>query len=85
MSSKTYCPIMTIGFSPPEEGKRDFRLCMRDCAWYDVSAEKCKINVIAEHLEYIISCVDVPGDDDYEPEDYFDDPWDDDIPTGKSP
>ena len=53
MSNKTFCPIMTIGFEPPKEGKRDLRLCMRDCAWYDPAEETCKINVIADRMEYI--------------------------------
>lgn len=62
MANKVFCPIMTIGFNPPEEGKRDLRLCMKDCAWYDFNNETCKINVIAEHLEYLISSVDGIGE-----------------------
>lgn len=65
MSSKTFCPIMTIGFGPPETGKRDLRLCMKDCTWYDIAEEKCKINVISEYLEYIMACVDTPIDGGY--------------------
>ena len=53
MSAKTFCPIMTIGFNPPEKGKRDNRLCMRDCAWYDVQGETCKISIIAEAISNI--------------------------------
>lgn len=51
MASKTFCPIMTIGFAPPEEGKRDDRICMKDCAWYNLVEETCNINVIASLLE----------------------------------
>ncbi len=50
MSSKTFCPIMTIGFDPPEKGKRDLRLCTKDCTWYNVSEEKCELNVISEYM-----------------------------------
>lgn len=53
MSNKTFCPIMTIGFNPPEKGKRDNRLCMKDCAWYDVQGETCRINTIAEAITAI--------------------------------
>lgn len=76
MGNKTYCPILTIGFGPPEEGKRDLRLCMRDCAWYDVAEETCKLNVIAERLEYILTCVDTPPEveDEYEYIPGFNDP-----------
>lgn len=63
MSTRPFCPIMTIGFNPPEEGKRDLRLCMKDCAWYDIADETCKINKIAEHLEYINAALE--GVDSY--------------------
>lgn len=58
MANKTFCPIMTIGFEPPKEGKRDLRLCMKDCEWYDIAEEKCRITTIAENLEYLISAVE---------------------------
>ena len=48
MANKTFCPIMAIGFDPPEKGKRDNRVCMKDCAWYNVSEERCAISIIAE-------------------------------------
>ncbi len=51
MTNKTFCPIMFIGFDPPSKGKRDFRLCMRDCAWYNPSEETCQINVLADLLQ----------------------------------
>lgn len=75
MANKTFCPIMTIGFGPPEKGKRDMRLCMRDCMWYDAAEENCKINVISDQLEYIMSCVDGIGDPNYE--DFLEDSYDD--------
>ena len=53
MTTKTFCPIMTIGFEPPEEGKRDNRICMKDCAWYDIKTQGCKINLLAATLENI--------------------------------
>lgn len=53
MTTKTFCPIMTIGFEPPKEGKRDNRICMRDCAWYDVKTQGCKINLISATIENI--------------------------------
>jgi len=58
MANKTFCPIMTIGFDPPKEGKRDNRTCMKDCTWYNVAEEKCNLNVIADHLEVISSLAD---------------------------
>ena len=77
MASKTFCPIMTIGFAPPEEGKRDLRLCMRDCAWYDCADETCKVNKIAENLEYIMAAIEGLGEPEYEPEKPigFDETW----------
>lgn len=74
MSNKTFCPIMTIGFNPPEKGKRDLRLCMKDCAWYDVADDTCKINKIAEHLEYINAAIDGIGEyyDEFPTDDYED-------------
>ena len=50
MSAKTFCPIMTIGFDPPKEGKRDLRLCMKDCAWYNPTENDCQVNIIANLL-----------------------------------
>lgn len=58
MANKTFCPIMTIGFDKPEKGQRDNRICMKDCSWYNLTEEKCNINVIAEHLEMIESLTD---------------------------
>ena len=53
MAAKTFCPIMTIGFDPPGQGKRDNRLCMKDCTWYNVAEETCNLNVIAESIQSI--------------------------------
>ena len=53
--SKLYCPILSIGFEAPAKGQRDNRTCMMDCAWYNLSEEKCNINVIAERMENIES------------------------------
>ncbi len=53
MAKRPFCPIMTIGFNPPEKGKTDLRLCMRDCAWYNSVEEKCNVDVIAGYLEAI--------------------------------
>ena len=58
MANKVFCPIMTIGFEPPKKGQRDNRICMKDCAWYNLSEDKCNINVITEHLEMIESLTD---------------------------
>lgn len=58
MPEKRFCPFMAIGFPAPEEGQRDMRICMKECAWYDVAEEKCAIKLIAERLEYIQSQVD---------------------------
>lgn len=91
MSNKTFCPILTIGFDPPEKGKRDNRLCMRDCAWYDPSEEKCYIEIIAEHIQMVelhsSDMSDYLGDiaekkeEDYEtysyPSGFDEDPWED--------
>ena len=96
MASKTFCPIMTIGFDPPEKGKRDNRLCMRDCAWYDPSEDKCCIKIIAEHIsmielhssdmsDYLGDLVD-KGEQDYEysyPAGFDEEPWNDNSRLGK--
>lgn len=47
------CPILTIGFAPPEEGKRDMRRCSTECAMYDESEEQCSIKTCAEMFRYI--------------------------------
>ena len=48
-----YCPIMTIGFAPPESNMPDPRKCRKDCAWYDENNESCFIVNIAEDLQHI--------------------------------
>ena len=77
MASKIFCPIMTIGFGPPETGKRDLRLCMKDCAWYNVQNEDCILNVMADSLEYILSAVDKPTGGYYDSYGNSEDLWDD--------
>lgn len=62
MANKTFCPIMTIGFDAPTKGQRDNRICMKDCAWYNLTEENCNINVIATHLEMIESLTDSIAD-----------------------
>lgn len=52
---KNFCPIMAIGFPPPDKGKRDMRVCQKDCNWYNTTEECCNINLIAERLEYLNS------------------------------
>lgn len=48
-----FCPIMTIGFDPPEKGKKDPRECRKDCTWYNTVEESCNLNVIATTLQNI--------------------------------
>lgn len=77
MASKTFCPIMMIGFNPPEEGKRDMRLCNKDCAWYDIVDETCKVNKIAEQIEYLTATMEGIGEAYYDPIGISEEPWDD--------
>lgn len=51
MTIKPLCPIMTIGFNPPETGKRDMRLCTSDCAWYNINTKECCLITIAKIVE----------------------------------
>ena len=50
---KKFCPILAIGFDPPEEGKQDMRLCSEECAWFDI--DRCAIQTIIDRLEYLQS------------------------------
>lgn len=50
-----YCPILTIGFAPPEKGQRDLRRCTKECAWYDVDEDCCAIISSLETLSGINS------------------------------
>lgn len=52
--TKKYCPIMVIGFNPPEKEKdTDPRLCHPDCAWYNEVDETCSINIISDNLDML--------------------------------
>lgn len=84
MNKPKYCPLMTIGFSPPKKGEEDLRLCKEDCAWYNLSEENCNINVLTEYAEYIMAAVESPGGsyDDYGT---YEDPWTDRGGFSKSP
>ena len=48
-----FCPIMTIGFAPPNKGEQDNRTCKKDCVWYNEDEEVCKIDNIMESLQRI--------------------------------
>ena len=58
MKTKPLCPILTIGFAPPEEGKRDIRRCNKECALYDAEYDQCSIVAILENLKYISGQLD---------------------------
>lgn len=53
MNEVKYCPILLIGFDSPAKGKKDMRVCKRDCAWYNSTTEQCCIKDIAEKVETI--------------------------------
>ena len=53
--SRPLCPILLIGFPAPEEGKRDFRRCSPECAWYDTNNKTCAVNTATELLTSISS------------------------------
>lgn len=44
------CPILLIGFNPPEKGQRDLRRCTDECALYDEEREQCSIKSCCEIL-----------------------------------
>lgn len=55
-----YCPLMMIGFNPPEKkNDKDMRKCHPDCTWFNEVEETCNLNVIADNVvavrEYIES------------------------------
>lgn len=52
------CPILTIGFAPPEEGKRDLRRCTTECALFDEENDQCSIKACAEMMKYISGQLD---------------------------
>ena len=55
---RPFCPILTIGFAPPEEGKRDLRRCTAECALYDKENDQCCIKSCAEQMNYISGQLD---------------------------
>lgn len=55
---RPFCPILTIGFAPPEEGKRDLRRCTTECALYDIENDQCSIKSCAEMVNYISGQLD---------------------------
>lgn len=48
---KPLCPILLIGFNPPEEGKRDLRRCNKECALFNEERDTCVLNALYEKLE----------------------------------
>lgn len=47
-----FCPIMTIGFAPPDsKNEDDLRYCMTDCMWYNKEEDNCNINILVNRLE----------------------------------
>ncbi len=46
-----YCPLMLVGFAPPEKkGDKEMRVCHPECTWYNEVEDNCNINVIADNL-----------------------------------
>lgn len=72
---KPLCPILLIGFNPPEEGQRDLRRCNKECALFNEERDTCVLNALYEKLEEL----DIVAqealfrtyEDDYE--DYYED------------
>lgn len=52
------CPILLIGFNPPEEGQRDLRRCNKECALYDEGSDQCSIKTCAEFITTISGQID---------------------------
>lgn len=48
---KPLCPILLIGFNPPEEGQRDLRRCNKECALFNEERDTCVLNALYEKLE----------------------------------
>ena len=82
MKTKPLCPILLIGFAPPEEGKRDIRRCSTECAWHDDQLDQCVLKTISntlddigslsqDHLDYLL---DMSAGILYEDENYDYDP-----------
>lgn len=52
------CPILLIGFNPPEEGQRDLRRCSTECALYDEANKQCSIKTCAETITTVSGQLD---------------------------
>lgn len=39
----TYCPILSAGYKEDTE-------CSNECAWFNVTAKRCDMNVLADYL-----------------------------------
>lgn len=52
------CPILLIGFNPPEEGQRDLRRCNTECAMYDEDNKQCCIRTCAEQISMVSDQID---------------------------
>lgn len=72
---KPLCPILLIGFNPPEEGQRDLRRCNKECALFNEERDTCVLNALYEKLEELdIAAQEAlfgTYEDDYE--DYYED------------
>ena len=52
------CPILTIGFNPPEEGQRDLRRCHKECALYDGQEDTCAIQACLESIRMLNTSIE---------------------------
>ena len=55
---KPLCPILMLGFDPPEEGQRDLRRCNQECALYDVTEDVCAIQATLEGIRMLSNSID---------------------------
>lgn len=67
---KPLCPILLIGFNPPEEGQRDLRRCNKECALFNEERDTCVLNALYEKLEEIDIVIQETAFGTYE--DYYD-------------
>ena len=58
MKEAKLCPILLIGFAPPEKGQRDMRRCTKECALYDEEHDCCSIKAVAEDVQYMTGQID---------------------------
>lgn len=64
--NKPLCPILLIGYPPPEKGEKDIRRCTEECAWYNKDRDLCSIPATNEILEEALA-----GIFDFEPDPYI--------------